>query len=125
MRTCVRMTAQGSAYSRLDRALATGDPLIVRMAAVECPRLSTADALRIVMVHARGDAARYPRLAARWVAKVAREQPVSLTDLDVLVGALLDLGQDYAAGCRALEEAAVELRLSDVAAAVRRHDPAR
>ncbi|MBJ7469653.1 MAG: hypothetical protein JHD16_00045 [Solirubrobacteraceae bacterium] len=118
------MTAQGSAYTRLDRALATGDPLIVRMAAIECPRLSTADALRIVLVHASADRVRYPRLAARWVGKVAREQPLALGDLDALVGALLDLGQDYVAGCRSLEDAAMELGLADVAAAVRRHAPA-
>lgn len=118
------MTAQGSAYTRLDRALATGDPLIVRMAAVECPRLSMADALRIVLVHARADRERYPRLAARWVGKLAREQPLSIDDVDVLVAALLDLGQDYGAGCQALEDAAMRLRLADVATAVRRHGPA-
>ncbi len=114
------MTSQGRPHARLDRALATGDPLIVRMAAAECPHLSVADALRIVLVHARADPDRYPRMAARWAAMLTRDRPISLAELDTIVGALLDLGQDADTGRHALEALAVDLQLHDVAAAIRR-----
>lgn len=58
--------SEGRPHARLDRALAGGNPLIVRVAAAECGRLSVADALRIVLVHARADPDRYPQMAVRW-----------------------------------------------------------
>jgi hypothetical protein len=42
-----RMTSQGSAYSRFKRALATGNPLLIRSTAAELPRIELADALAI------------------------------------------------------------------------------
>lgn len=114
------MTSQGRPYARLDRALAGGNPLIVRMAAVECERLSVADGLRIVLVHARADPDRYPRMAARWAAMLTRDRPITLAELDTIVGALLDLAEDADAGRRALEDLAIDLQLHDVAAAIRR-----
>lgn len=90
------------------------------MAAAECPRLSIADALRIVLVHAHADPDRYPRMAARWAAMLTRERPITLAELDTIVGALLDVAEDTDAGRRALEDLAIDLQLHDVAAAIRR-----
>ena len=114
------MTSQGHPYARLDRALAGGDPLIVRMAAHECDRLSVADALRVVLVHADREPERYPRLAAGWAALLVRRTSIGLAELEAAVAALVDLGQDPLAGRDALLEFAAEVGLADVAAAVRR-----
>jgi hypothetical protein len=114
------MTSQGSPYTRLDRALATGDPLAARMAAVECPRLSVADALRIVLAHAYGRDAHYGRLAARWAAMLTRERPVQLDDLHALVDALLALGADPTVEPCPVEAFAQQAHMDDIAAAVRR-----
>ena len=44
MRTCVRMTSQGSPHARFRRALRTGNIHIVRAAALELPQIGLADA---------------------------------------------------------------------------------
>lgn len=113
------MTVQGGPFTRLERALAGGDPLIVRMAAAECPRLLLGDALRVVLVHASEEPARYSRLAARWVGKLARERPVDLEVLAALTVVLVALPDDPACGRLHVEREAARVGLADVAAAAR------
>jgi len=50
------VTWQGSADARIRRALATGNPLLVRAAAAELGTISLADALSICLVPLRGRA---------------------------------------------------------------------
>src|ERR1700691_4488736 len=71
MRTCVRMTSDGSPYARFRRALDTGNELLVLNAARELPQIALEDALRICLVLRDGDPARYDRAAVRGLRRVA------------------------------------------------------
>jgi hypothetical protein len=69
MRTCVRVTSQGSAHARFTRAVASGNPTLVLAAAAELGTLSLADALAVTLVLMPADAARFERAAIRWHAR--------------------------------------------------------
>ena len=75
MRTCVRMTAQGSPHSRYRRALATGNPTIATAAALELPRVMLEDALALVLLYHRARDKRFERAALRWHARLCAEIP--------------------------------------------------
>ena len=73
------MTSQGSPQSRLKRALATGNPLLVRAAAAELPHVGLDDGLAICLVLLDSEPGRYqpaavpvPRAAG---ARAARAHP--------------------------------------------------
>lgn len=93
---------------------------MVRLAAHECPQLTVADALRVVLIHADRDPEHYPRLAAGWAALLVRRTKIGLPELAAAVDALVDLGQDPLAGRDALLDFAAQTAMPDVAAAIRR-----
>ena len=65
------MTSQGSAITRFDRAVRTGNPNIVIAAAHEFPRpVLLRDALRVLLVLAAAAPDRYPPAAARFGARL-------------------------------------------------------
>ena len=74
------MTAQGSAYSRFQRALSTDNLQLIEAAAAELPRVSLEDALAILIVLAQAGDARFERAAARWVGRLLPETPAALSD---------------------------------------------
>jgi hypothetical protein len=83
------MTSQGSAYSRFKRALASGNPLLIRSTAAELPRIELADALAICLALADADDDAYGRVAARFTARWSLELPaVSLEETQALGAAL-------------------------------------
>ncbi len=83
------MTSQGSPYFRFRRALATRNPLLIRSAAAELPRIDLADALAICLALADADDDAYGRAAARLQARWTRELPgVSLEEAHALGAAL-------------------------------------
>src|SRR5215212_795887 len=68
------MTSQGSAYSRFQRALKTGNLTLIRNAAAELPRVDLGDALAVcVAIHA-AERERYERAALRWLARYCLER---------------------------------------------------
>jgi hypothetical protein len=69
MRTCVRMTSQGSPHARFRRALASGNPTLVVAAAAELGRLSLAEALAVTLVFLPKEPERYERASVRWHAR--------------------------------------------------------
>src|SRR3954452_24301824 len=69
MRTCVRMTSQGSPHARFKRALASGNPTLVVAAAAELGRLSLAEALAVTLVFLPHEPERYERASVRWHAR--------------------------------------------------------
>ena len=69
------MTSQGSAYSRLRRALERGNAVVAWAAAAELERVPLADALALCLLLVRSDPARYERAALRWHARLCREVP--------------------------------------------------
>lgn len=80
--TCehVFVTSQGSAYSRFQRALATGNMPLIESAAAELPRVGVDDALAILIVLAQVGDPRFDRAAARWVGRLLTETPAGLSD---------------------------------------------
>jgi hypothetical protein len=82
MRTCVRMTSEGSPYARFQRALRIGRLPLVRAAAAELPRVDLDDALAICLLIEDQDAERYERAAVRWLARLSLEVPtIRIEDL--------------------------------------------
>jgi hypothetical protein len=94
MRTCVPVTSQGSPYQRFRRALQTGNPMLVRAAAAELPRIGLADATAILLVIERAEPERYERTAIRWLAKLAAEADVDLAGIAAAAIALEALPQE-------------------------------
>lgn len=80
--TCehVFVTSQGSAYSRFQRALATGNMPLIESSAAELPRVGVDDALAILIVLAQVGDPRFDRAAARWVGRLLTETPAGLSD---------------------------------------------
>ncbi len=71
------MTAQGSAHSRLRRALDHGaSALVVRALALEAGRLELHDALAVCLVVLEGEPERYGAWAARWASRFVHEDLV-------------------------------------------------
>jgi hypothetical protein len=60
------VSIKGSPYARFRRALETNSPVLVTAAALELPRLTLADALRVCLVYARTDRERFERAIVRW-----------------------------------------------------------
>ena len=68
------MTAQGSAYTRLRRALDNANVAEALAAAAELERVGLVEALELVLLLAQsGEEARFRRAAVRWQARYARE----------------------------------------------------
>ncbi len=89
MRTSVRMTSQGSAIVRFQRALETGNPAIVLAAAHELPKpVQLRDALAILLVLLDRERERYPAAAARFAARLVSERRLSLTEAQLTYAAL-------------------------------------
>src|SRR4051812_47697111 len=69
----VFVTAQGSAYMRLRRALDRGSATEALSAASELDFVSLADALELTLLLAAGDLEKYSRAAARWHVRFVEE----------------------------------------------------
>jgi hypothetical protein len=79
----------GSAYSGFKRALATGNPLLIRSTAADLPRIELADVLAICLALADADDDAYGRVAARFTARWSLElDAVSLEETQALGAAL-------------------------------------
>lgn len=73
-----RVTAQGSPYSRFERAVRSGDLEVTMTALAELPNVSLDDALDVLTLMARAQDARYERFAARFCARLAVERRLDL-----------------------------------------------
>jgi hypothetical protein len=71
----VFVTAQGSAYTRLRRALDRGNVTEALSAASELQFVSLAEALELTLLLAGGEPEKYERAAARWHLRFAQEAP--------------------------------------------------
>ena len=101
MRTCVRMTSQGSPHARFQRAIASRNALVVWATASELPHVSLDDALALCLLLAESDPARFERAAVRWHARLCREASAVTIDESALalsaLNALPGRGGDAAA----------------------------
>jgi hypothetical protein len=104
MRTCVRVTSQGSPYPRFRRALSTGNLALVRAAARELPRVDLGDALAVCVLLADQEPARFERAAIRWLARFCLEWPAATVgDVARAADAFATMTRDREAGLRALQ----------------------
>ena len=90
------MTSQGSAYSRFQRALTTGNLQVIEAAAAELPIVGLNDALAILVALAHAGDPRFDRAAARWVGRLLTETPAGLREARFALALVerLPLGQD-------------------------------
>jgi len=89
MRTCVRMSSDGSPYYRFKRALATGNLNLIRAAAAELPWIGLSDALEICLLLRDQPDERYERAAVRWLGRFALEaRSVTIDALELAAAAL-------------------------------------
>jgi hypothetical protein len=73
----------GSAYSRFQRALTTGNLTIIRAAAAELPAIRLDDALQVCVLLRDREPERYERAAVRWIGRFCVErQTATLEDVD-------------------------------------------
>lgn len=98
------MASQGSAITRFDRAVQTGNPNLVVAAAHELPQpVRLRDALRVVLVLAASAPDRYPPAAARFGARLVNDRRLSVAEAQLTFAALQTLaGPDPLAGGEAL-----------------------
>jgi len=76
MRTCVRIVSiKGSSVARLERALATRNPMLVRAAAAELRHVALPEALAICLLLLDAEPERYHAAAARWAGRFVVEHP--------------------------------------------------
>jgi hypothetical protein len=74
------VTSQGHPYARFQRALASGNLVIIEAAAAELPRVGLDDALLILSLLADKGDPRFDRAAARWIGRLLIETPAGLSD---------------------------------------------
>jgi hypothetical protein len=91
----------GSAYSRFQRALTTGNLTIIRAAAAELPAVRLEDALQVCVVLRDREPERYERAAVRWIGRFCVERrEATLDDVEHARAAFSIMRRDPA---RALE----------------------
>ena len=100
------MPSQGSPYGRFRRALDSGNSLQALSAAAELKSVALSDALELVLLLARKDAARFQRAALRWHARYCQELRVHESCEAQATLALLFMlgGPSSASAARALAE---------------------
>jgi hypothetical protein len=108
MRTCVRMTSDGSAIVRLQRVLANprSSALQIRAVAAELPRVGLEDALAILLALLDREPHTFSRSAARWGSRLTLEHRLPLADAQLTLASLATLP---GGGARAGAEALIEL----------------
>jgi hypothetical protein len=102
------MTSDGSAVTRLQRALANpqASAAQIRAIAAELPTVGLEDALAILLALIDREPQTFPRAAARWGARFTVERRASLTDAQLALASLAVLP---GSGARAGAEALIEL----------------
>lgn len=86
------MTAQGSALTRLRRALAARSVMLSLATAAELPRVPLAEALAICLLLRDKEPQRYELAALRWHARLSREARLSLPEAAIALAALSAVG---------------------------------
>jgi hypothetical protein len=74
------VSIKGSGYANFRRALLGGNLTIIQAAAAELGEVQLEDALRILVVMAKTQDARYGRAAARWAARATAERRLDVAE---------------------------------------------
>ena len=106
------MTSQGRPYARFRRALDSGSIEVIRGAAAELERIELEDSLAICLAFLDLEPQTFPRAASRWVARLALERALTLSESQLALAALAALaGPSARAGAEALIELCLRHRL--------------
>ncbi|HWI71886.1 MAG TPA: hypothetical protein VNT55_08030 [Baekduia sp.] len=98
------MSDAGSAYSRFQRALTTGNLSIIRAAAAELPVIRLDDALQVCVLLRDREPDRYERAAVRWIGRYCVERPdATLEDVDHARAAFAMMRRDPAGALEILQ----------------------
>lgn len=107
------MTSQGAPLARFQRALASGNHLLIDAAARELPRVTLDQAFTVCLAFL-GDEQRYQRALVRWHARFCLEQRPGVDEAQLVLAALQALpGPAAAAAAEALLEVLGGRRLTD------------
>ncbi len=98
------VSIKGSPYARFKRALDLGKLPLVYAAAAELPQLNLDDGLRVLVLMAEQDRARFDRAAVRWLARLALDRRLDVEDLRAGLAACELLRRHPAQGEAALSE---------------------
>jgi hypothetical protein len=102
---CSHMGERGSAYARLKRSLATGNPTIAWAAAAELDRVPLDDALALLLMLVGRDTERLERASARWLGRACLElEGLRLPEAQLIAAALASLDSSRAGAAVALAE---------------------
>jgi hypothetical protein len=82
------VTAQGSTYSRLRRAIERKNVLVAWATAAELEHVDLGDALALVLLALDHDAPRFDKAAVRWHSRLCREAPLTLDEAQLALSAL-------------------------------------
>jgi hypothetical protein len=86
------VTSQGTAHGRLERAIRDRRVFHAELAARELGSLTLGDALRLVLLYAEVEPAKFERAALRWLGRYLTEgKRVSLLKVSLAVAALSEL----------------------------------
>jgi hypothetical protein len=98
------VSSDGSPYARFQRALRTGNLMIIRAAAKDLPHVDLGDALCVCMAIRSEEPDRFERAALRWLARFAAEQARSITDVREAAAALAAIPYDPEGALGALQK---------------------
>jgi hypothetical protein len=112
------MTSQGTAHGRFQRAIRDRDLRRATMAAHELGHVSLADALALTLLAAELEDERWPRVAARWLARLVIESPaITINEAALAAAAVLGLiGPDRPLAAETLRQLASSHGHASVAA---------
>jgi hypothetical protein len=113
------MGEAGSAYARLRRSLATGNPALAWAAAAELDRVPLDDALALVLMLVGRDPDRLERASTRWLGRACLElDGLRLSEAQLIAAALASLDSSRAAAALALGEICARHGLKTTVAAL-------
>jgi hypothetical protein len=99
----VFVTSHGSAYGRFTRSVQQGNVFQAEIAARELGMLTLGDALRLVVLYAEKDSAKFDPAAVKWLRRLLEERATSLRETELVVMNLLQLpGEARALAAEAL-----------------------
>jgi hypothetical protein len=83
------VTSQGTAHGRFQRAVRAGQVFHAELAARELGALSLGDALRLVVLYADREPAKFSRAAARWHSRLVGDAGLDLLEAQLAMSALM------------------------------------
>lgn len=91
VRTCVRVTSEGSPYGRFRKAIERRNLVAAEDAARELETLSLGDALDLVRLYGERGSPKYERAAVRWLGRYLAEGTPGLREVAASAAMLVEI----------------------------------